>query len=292
MAINKKTIDSLTQLLGAREAYDAISLAKKQDRIESAWKKRAREAIDEFTRQILENAEKTGRLKFQDVDFLPLLMEHSYEVMKAGIASSATRKPVRSERLAAPAKGVIPRSLKDLRKWWDNYRKNKKIPKRQKEIAEKLKKAYIGKLQSVWERHGEDFRAGKTADKQKAIKNIVKGAEVTYARAKMTIETETTYYFNKARRQVYDESPDVTYYLFMPIRDAATTKWCNSRRGLVYKKGDPLLDKETPPIHWNCRSELLPMTPLNPSHKKIIDDKSRARRNNRPEPLPKGWTGR
>lgn len=166
------------------------------------------------------------------------------------------------------------------------------MPARQKEIAEKIKKAYIKKVQSVWVKYGEEFRSGITAETTEAVRQIKEGADVVYSRAKMIVETETTYYYNKSRRTVYDESPDVTHYLFVSVRDHATTKWCKTRHGLVYKKGDPLLDKETPPIHWNCRSEILPLTWHNPAHRKLIEDLSRRRRNNTCEPLPPGWTTR
>jgi hypothetical protein len=41
--------------------------------------------------------------------------------------------------------------------------------------------------------------------------------------------------------------------------------------------------------HPNCRSEILPLMPLNPKHKKLIDNESMWRQNNSPVPLIKGW---
>lgn len=292
MSISIKAIQHLRLLIGARETQDLVLLAKRQEKLESKWRKRMESEIQRITKELLENAKETGRMKFSDVDFRSIVMEHSFDIMRNGIESTERRPAVRAERLAGPPKKQIPRSLRSLREQWDLWRKKGKMPPRQREIAEKLKKAYIKKVQSVWVKYGEEFRSGETASTAEAFRKIYEGAAVVYSRAKMIVETETTYYFNKARRDIFDESPDVTHYMFVALRDHATTKWCKTRQGLIYKKGDPLLDKETPPIHWNCRSEILPMTILNPSHLKLIEDKSRQRRNNRCEPLPKGWTGR
>lgn len=279
-------------MLGTREAADAIALAKKQDALELKWRRIMKQHIEESTRRIIDHAQTSGRLNFGFIDFELLVMRHSYHVMQEGIRSAVRRPQVRGQQLAGVPESKIPRSLRALREWWDRYGKTGKVPARQKSIAERLKKAYVQKLQSVWEKWGEDFREGETASKSKAIKKVMEGADVAASRGQMIVNTETTYYYNKARREVYDTSDDITHYIFMPIRDHATTKWCRSRRNLIYEKDDPILNRETPPIHWNCRSELLPLTPLNPVHKKLIDNKSKWRRNNACEPLPPGWTGR
>jgi SPP1 gp7 family putative phage head morphogenesis protein len=172
---------------------------------------------------------------------------------------------------------------------WDQWRKRKKVPPRQQKIADKVKKSYIKKIQQVVKKYQEKIRKGEVIEKKEISDYIRDNSKAESARAKTIVETETTRYWNTIRKNVYDESEDVTHYLFMAIRDMATTKWCKTRTGLVYAKGDPLLEKEKPPCHWNCRSEILPLTPQNPKHKKIIDDKSRWRRNHSPEPLPHGW---
>lgn len=289
--IHIETIAKLTELLGVREATDVVLLAKRTTILERHWVLLAEAEIREAARGVIANARETGRLSFADVDFGDLLMQHSYAVMREGIESTERRNPVRVERLAAPPKGKIPRSLRALREWWDKYRKGGRMPARQRKEAETLKKAFLDAIQKAWRRHSDDFLSGDTARNTEAVEAIMKAAAVPAARAKMTVETETTYYFNHARREVYDESPDVSHYLFMAVRDHRTTKWCKTRHGLVYAKGDPLLDKETPPCHWFCRSELLPLTPHNANHLALIQDRGRSRRHNSPEPLPKGWTG-
>lgn len=292
MAINQQTISNLIKMLGSRESAGVIRMAKKVDALERKWQNEMAEHIREFTKEWMENAAETGRLRLDFVDFVPILMEHSRAITIAGIESTKEVRPVRAHRLAQAPKAAVPKSFRELRVWWDAYRKRNKIPPRQLAIAERLRTAYVQKCQEVWRANAQDFLSGITASKTEAVQAIMKGADVVVSRGKMIVETETTHYFNEARRTVYDQSPDVTHYLFVAVRDHATTKWCKSRQGLVYAKGDPLLDKETPPIHWNCRSELLPLTPANPNHLRLIEDKKRSRRNNSPEKLPPEWTAK
>jgi uncharacterized protein with gpF-like domain len=105
----------------------------------------------------------------------------------------------------------------------------------------------------------------------------------------MIVATETTRYYNDVRHEIYSQSEDINHFLFMSIRDFRTTEWCKTRNGLVYKKEDPLYLREKPPCHWNCRSEMVPLTDVNPRHEKMINDPSIARRNNKCKPLPPGW---
>lgn len=289
MLVRLEVVRELTELVGATDAAEMLRLAKAQDKLEAIWRKKFAQQIEAITKEIISHAKKTNRLDFSNVDFDDVVMEHSFRVMEQGIKSA--RKPAKQQRLASvPPK--IPKTLLELRKMWDAWRKKKKMPARQKEIAERLKKAYCDKVQSVWEKYGEQFREGKTAEKTEAIRQIYIGAQVTESRAKMIVDTETTFYYNNMRRNIYDQSDDVTHYLFMALRDQATTLWCKTRTGLVYAKGDSILEDETPPVHWNCRSELLPLTPLNPVHAKLINDKRKQRRAHRCEPLPPGWGGR
>lgn len=292
MSSNVQTIANLTKLLGIRETADILRLSKKADVIERKWQAEMKAYIREITREVIANAEETGRLRLDFVDFVPIIMELSRAASLSGIESTKTVTPVRAQRLSLVPKGSQPQSFRDLRIWWDAYRKRKKVPQRQQAIADKLRKAYVDRCQITWRENAKDFLSGNTGSKTQAVQAIMDGADVIYGRGKMIVETETTYYFNAARRKIYDQSQDVTHYLFVSIRDHATTKWCKSRQGLVYAKGDQLLNDETPPIHWNCRSEMLPLTPANPNHLKLIQEKARARRNNTPEPLPKEWTAK
>lgn len=256
------------------------------------------EELRSLTEWIVEKALRTGQLDLDYIDFSDIAMTHSLDVMRQALDDSVDFMPrVPDEKRLAkaaspPPKAKVPTNFKELRILWDKFRKKKYIPPRQRSIAERVKKAYLKRVQAEWVKHGEGFRSGETAVRNEAVSAIMKGADVAYARAKMIVETETTYYYNKTRRAVFDQSADVTHYLFMAIRDHRTTEWCKSRHGLVYAKDDPLLKAESPPVHYNCRSEILPLTELNPRHKAMIDDPARRRRNHKCKPLPPEWTGR
>ncbi len=270
--------------------------AKQATILERRWVRRFQEQISEYDEWVFPQLFVQGRFKTTEIDFLPVVLEHSYAVMSDGIRAARESNP-ETERKASTKLGYpngprIPRTLGDLKTLYDQWRKKKNLPARQVRTAERLKKAYLRRCQSVWDRYGQDFREGKEYSRSAVNRVLETKGDMARARADTIVQTETTYYYNKARRNVYDRSSDVSHYLFVAIRDQATTKWCKSRQGLVYKKDDPLLDKETPPIHWNCRSEILPLTLLNPRHRALIEDKSRARRSHRCEPLPSGWAKR
>lgn len=220
--------------------------------------------------------------KYLDMHIPDLLFVHRIDVTNEGMTSTTTVPT----KLAKPK---IPKGLSDLIKKWDDMRRQGKVPKAQQIAANKIRKLYIQKLKELFKKEGIDFVRGKVYD-LKAVEELVqKAGKIAYSRAKMTVETESTRYFNEARTMVYDKSPDVTHYLFMSIRDHATTKWCKTRHGLVFTKGTELFRRNQPPCHWYCRSEVLPLTPHNPNHLRLIQDMSKRAENNKLEPLPAGW---
>lgn len=262
------------------------------DSIEVKWNNKFRAYLNKLEHRVLESLMSGGKIP-SDFDFNQIVVDHYFDSSLEGIrVASLDAKYGEPTRLAKKLPKKKFREVKDLFKQWEKWRTEGKIPAKQKKIADGIKRKYLEKLQEVWDQYGESFRSGKDFDTDKFKKAVKDATNVTESRAKTIIQTETTSGFNQARREIYDQSPDVTHYLFLAIRDAATTAWCSTRTGLVYKKGDPLTDKETPAIHWNCRSEMLPLSPLNPRHQKLIENDKLNRRNNTCEPLPKGWVKR
>lgn len=279
-------IKKLISALGVEEAKHYYALAKKQQTIENKWKREAEKFINEMNEKVLDMLVNTGIMP--TVDFTPLILGNAFEAAREGFKS--TEKSPKNSKLAAPRTKSVPRSLRELMKMWDEYRKNGKVPPRQKELADKIKKQYIKKVEQFWDTYGRQFREGQEYDRERAVKAIREKTKISYARSKMIVETETTHYYNEVRRKVYDQSDDVTHYLYMAIRDHATTKWCKTRDGMVLEKGTELLDVNTPPVHWNCRSEIIPLVPgLNPRHAQLVKDSSRKPSNRTLEPLPSGW---
>lgn len=291
MQLNNEVIMALSKRLGKEEVAEVLRLSAETAKMENLWKRRVQERLDLITGQIIGDLEKTGKVNPDAYNFEEFFFFMIAAVYKKGFTDAVEAKPEATKVSLAKneTKKKIQKQWDDYREVWEEYRKTKKVPKRIAQIANRYKEAYVKKCQSIWSQASEDFRKGEIVSKSEVVEKVREGARATYSRANTIVETETTRYYNEARRRVYDASEDVTHYLFLSVRDRATTAWCKSRTGLVYKKGDPLLDSEQPPIHWNCRSEILPLTPLNPRHKLLIEDKSIARRSHKCEPLPKGW---
>lgn len=300
MSINLEAIEQVKKWLGTQEAITIVRMSNNQQRLENYWRRKLQNEFNKTLDRVLKELEKTGTIDSRDIDFEDFFMEQSLSTMGEGLKSlpvttgkqndPALQPAPNDSRLSkAPPSGYVPKSFKELMELWDKWRKQGTVGRRQRVLANRVKHEYIKKVQSVWDRHGEEFREGNEASRNEVIRKIRQATRAPYARAKTIVETETTYYYNKVRRDVYDESKDVTHYLFVAIRDHRTTEWCNDRHGLVYAKDDPLLQKETPPIHWNCRSEIIPLTPLNPRHLLLIQNPSLQRRNHSCKALPPGW---
>lgn len=285
---NRNLRDAIT-LLGKDEARSILMSANKVDRIEASWKSKLQSLFEKYDKQVTSSLLDSG--KIPNLDFVDFYFHHAMAVSEEAVKTASTQQEITSKihLSSSPPPPKLPRTLSKLQDLWDMYRKKGQVPRRVQVLSDRVKKAYVKKCQSVWDKYSRDFRSGKKPDMHEALKVIKKASDGVYSRAKMIVETETTNYYNRVRRATYDESPDVTHYLFLSIRDNAVTKWCSTRHRLVYAKDDPLTDSETPAIHWNCRSEMVPLSKYNPRHARIIADKSKWRRNRNPEPLPVGW---
>jgi len=282
MAILKDAVNHVRLMLGQQEASEVCLMAEKAEKLERKWTKRAEELNEELLLLAIEELEAgsgKGRMERLLIEFL---MDHMVEISKQSIEASKKRKPVipDGKRLAKPGK-----SLLYWMKVWDEWRLKRKPTKAIKKQANAMMKEYLKATQSWYRRASEPLRRGEIQKKDLG-KALAQQVKAPLARAKTIVNTETTKYWNEGRQAFYGGQEQVTHFLFVAIRDHRTTPWCKTRHGLVYDKDDPEIP---PPLHYNCRSEILPLTPLSSRHQTLIQDKSRARRNNRPEPLPKGW---
>lgn len=229
-----------------------------------------------------------------------VLFDQALEVIDQGLNTAEEsmqdledRPP--TQRLAKkPPRLRIPRKMDDLRRFWDRVRRQQQgkpegITDRARSIFDSVREEYLKKLQQVWRKYGADWREGRTGSKERAIEAMQKATGSTRRRVRTIIETETTYYYNTTREAYYSKADVVTHYLFLAVRDHATTQWCRSRHGKVFEKGTTLFLENIPPCHWNCRSEIVPLTPFNPRHKLLIEDKSKRATRGNIVPLPPGW---
>lgn len=291
MAVNMTAISKLARLLGPEEANAYFKLASRVDDLEKIWEGHLSDRIRGITDQAVRQLMEKGEIDESTVDILPLLMELYFSVSSNAIDSTFKFEDYKA-RLAKkkrPPKGIVAKTLAEVRRLYDRWRYDGVADKRQKSLADKWKKHYLTKIKKAWKQYSKPFREGKVYDQIEVRQQMQDAARTTFARAKTIVETETTRHWNEVRRSTYDELDEITHYLFMPIRDWRTTKWCKTRDGLVYKKGSVYLEHEQPPCHWNCRSEIIPLSPLNSRHQAMINDRTRDRETHRPEPLPSGW---
>lgn len=296
MPINKAAIQHAVKLVGRDHARFILRLATDQDKMENQWVSKTGDLNKRIVGGILEGLKSTGKILIDDNLVVEFLISHYVQVVGAAIRSTHAELQVivPEKRLARPR---IPRSMAEIRRIYDEYRRTGKLPKALRDQGNKIKKEYLKKTQSVWRTYSHDFREGDEATQENVLRKVEKAADTVESRAKTIVRTETTNYYNRTRREIYDQSDAITHYLFLAIRDQRTTKWCSEktvdgkrgRHGLVYAKDDPITNKETPACHWNCRSEMVPLSPFNPRHLRLIKDLSMHRRNNSCHPLPEGW---
>ncbi len=287
--MNNAALERYALVLPPADIVSLTASATEAQRIEDFWRTELERTLDKLTKQFVAYFEATGKWPEDTPIFDQFFMVHSLNVM-ADAFKHTHKSPVDfSTRLAKPIPQKVPRSMRELKLLYEQFKKTGAIPAKQKALADKVKKAYYESVKRCWLRNSDDFLHGKSFDQNKAIRAIKLNLGLPRAHAQTIVQTQTTTYYNEVRREIYDESPDVVAWLYAAVRDFATTKWCSSREGLVYTKGDPITDKETPSNHWNCRSEMLPLTEHSPRHTRLVNDKALARRNNSCEPLPNGW---
>lgn len=282
------TVDRLHTILGDEEAAQVIRLARRVQKLEGKWlievERFYRELARITARRLLDAGGRVPSLG--DIDFEELFTEFWYDVQIQAFKS--VDKPVTIPKRLTKKK----RTLKDLIAERAAWRKGKRKPNAPKGYAKSMKDEYLKGIHKYWKKHADDFLEGKVYNQDEALKKLTEDLDMGVPQAKTIIRTETTRHYNEVRKEFYDGVPDVTHYLFICIRDHRTTDWCKTRDGLVYSKKSKFLPREMPPIHWNCRSELLPLDPDNPKHKLLIDDKGQSRDNHTPTPLPRGFNTR
>lgn len=71
--------------------------------------------------------------------------------------------------------------------------------------------------------------------------------------------TESTSAYTAGRLATFRKSEFVVAVQFSAIIDGRTTRICRKRDGLILKMDDDRLAANTPPLHYNCRSTLVPV---------------------------------
>lgn len=314
MALNQQTLTHLARILGTRDANRIQVSAGVAEALERKWKLHFNgvfSRIIEGTLNLIENngldydIRKNSEWMFSEI--ADALLEHELEVTTYAARTATLPEYVAIEgvTMAAQRAPAWPSDTVRIRTLWDRWRRTGKLPGRTAAQAAAIKALYIRRVQTLMQRRASEFISGKPKaigynekgtiwnpdafDRVAAKMAIEEEARVSRARASTIIETETTRYYNTTRVNTYNAIDTVVGYYFICVRDHATTEWCLSRRHAVLMKTSPLLKRNTPPCHYNCRSELLPLSRLNPAHIKLLNDMSLRAENRVFVPLPPGW---
>ena len=184
----------------------------------------------------------------------------------------------------------LPRDLKSMEKIFRDKRYWPKILKRSKTLTERLRKSYLQKLRRKFKDLWPQLSSGTLGPKEAKAK-MMQAWDASKSRVETIFRTETTTYFAKVQTNFFQSDPEIIGFLFDSVRDIARTDICKSRHGMIYRKeytGIHSISYNTPSLHFNCRSELIPLANT-PENQKMVDDPKRDPRKHITVPLPKGW---
>lgn len=98
--------------------------------------------------------------------------------------------------------------------------------------------------------------------------DLTQSEDLSGARLETAIRTGVAEAYNEARKSIFMD-PDlegfVLAFQYSAILDDRTTEWCDSQEqggmdGRIFKVSNPIWDDWTPPVWYNCRSVLVPIT--------------------------------
>jgi SPP1 gp7 family putative phage head morphogenesis protein len=252
---------------------------------------------------VLEHWEKTGRFVEPTLNKMYAVSNtFYYKVIQDSFKSADIQKkaqekhePVKDtnspsrKRLAKWPLG-IPRTLPGLEKIFRDKRYWPKIMKRSQLITDSVRKLYLQKLKIRFNHIIPELHDNRMTPAE-AKKELMQAWEASKSRVELIFRTETTTYYGKTQTAFFNGDPQIIGFLFDALRDRATTEWCRSRHGLIYKPGSTGingLSQNTPACHWNCRSHLIPLTDT-PYNRKLLEDPNRDPEKRKVVALPPGW---
>lgn len=93
--------------------------------------------------------------------------------------------------------------------------------------------------------------------KNEIIKDVMKTTKLTEVQAKTLTRTAITSTQTTSVAKVMEANKDIIKgYMFTAILDSRTSPICQHHNGKIYDVGDKSYE---PPLHWNCRSSLVPV---------------------------------
>ena len=124
-----------------------------------------------------------------------------------------------------------------------------------KSITENLKNISSGELVRIQTKVKSGLARG--ASNNEIINDVLKTTKLTENQAKTLTRTSITSTQTTALKKVAESNSDVIKgFLFTAVLDSRTSPICSFHNGNLYSTDDK---RFTPPLHWNCRSSLIPV---------------------------------
>jgi SPP1 gp7 family putative phage head morphogenesis protein len=162
--------------------------------------------------------------------------------------------------------------------------------KRSRALSERMKKQYLQKLKRKFNKIVPMLTRGEIspADAKKEMMNVWGASK---SRVETIFRTETTNYFGKVQVNFFQDDDEIIGFLFDSNIDSSITDICRSRHGMIFTKehtGKNSLAYNTPALHYNCRSHLIPLANT-PENRKLLEDVSRDPSKHKLAELPDDW---
>ena len=112
--------------------------------------------------------------------------------------------------------------------------------------------------------------------KDEIISDVLKTTKITEHQAKTLTRTSITTTQSAALRNVMEANKEILDgYMFTAILDGRTSPICSHHNGKVYDVDDK---RFTPPLHWNCRSSMVPVVKSKEELEKVESKKIKPRK--------------
>lgn len=238
---------------------------------------------------VVDQGIRTGHFHEPTLNEMFMVSEEFYRsvVTEAVDAAKYEKQDMAGRKNLARLPTGLPRRIKNIDQIFKDKRYWRRIMSRSKKLTERLKKQYLAKLRKQFEVIMPKIQAGEISPVD-AKKAMVEVWETSKSRVETIFRTETTKYFAQTQVNFFKGDPEIIGFLFDSVRDLSRTEICRSRHGLIFKPNTKLLDENTPPCHYNCRSHLIALA--NTEHnRKLLGEEQRNPANVRLIPLPPDW---
>lgn len=288
MAVRKYDQGKPFQLPKRHQSQINASLRLK-DKVVNLALIRMKQVTERAVDDILRHAFSVGTFSEPSFNGMSGVLETFYrDVVSAAWHTSShdfSLKPEKKRLAKGPR--LPPKSAQSLNDLFSNSRYWRSVMKRSNAMTQRMRAHYLRKLKEKFKEIMPLIRDGEISPDQ-AKSKMAEAWKTTKSRVETIFRTETTHYFARSQISYFESEPEIIGFLFDSVRDTARTEICKSRHGLVFLPGTKILRENTPALHYNCRSHLIPLANTE-ANRKLLEDEGRKPSNRKMAPLPKNW---